>query len=79
MNILFSHFGIIYKGGFNRPFNLARGLAKLGHNVVIFTCQNQFKNFPYIKYYKDGVIIYAFPDILPKILTSKGYGFLSII
>ncbi|HPA13469.1 MAG: glycosyltransferase family 4 protein [Bacteroidales bacterium] len=78
MKILFSHYGIIYKGGFNRTFNLARGIAALGHEVVFYTCQNGWEKFPFKEETINNVKVFSFPDFLPYKLVSKGFGLLSI-
>jgi len=79
LKILFCHFGIVYKGGFNRTFHLARGVARLGHEVVFFTCQSGWKHFPYRRELKDGVLLYKFPDFFPKKIVSKGFGLFSTL
>ena len=71
MKILFSHYGIIYKGGFNRTFNLARGIAALGHEVVFYTCQNGWEKFPFKEETINNVKVFSFPDFLPYKLVSK--------
>lgn len=79
MKILFSHFGIKDKGGFSRTFNLAKGIAKQGHQVFFITNQEGWSSFPYIKEERDNVQIFSFPDILPKKFLNYGFGFLSIV
>ena len=81
LNILICHYGIVDKGGFSRNFNLAKGLVKLGHKVVILTASNKLKlfKFPYKKLIRNDVVILIFPDFIPKFLLEGGFGFISII
>jgi glycosyltransferase involved in cell wall biosynthesis len=78
MNILVSHYGIFEKGGWGRTFLQARALAKTGHKVVLITSSS--KNIIFINKIRiDDVTIICFPDFLPKSITSKGFGIISII
>ena len=80
MNILFSHYAIIYKEGFGRSFMLAKNLARLGNSVTFLTCQpsNQFK-FPYYTVKEENVLIIAFPDFVPNFFRRTGFGILSTV
>lgn len=80
MNILFSHYAVIDREGFGRTFMLARELAKLNHQVILFTTQHA-KTFvwPVMVEQREGVKIYAFPDIIPMNLRRTGFGFLSLL
>ena len=78
-SILFSHYGIYNRGGFGRSFPLAKGLIKLGHKVTFLTVQDKTFKFPYKIITKENLKIVAFPEVFPKVLVEKGFGFLSII
>lgn len=80
MNILFSHYAIIDKQGFGRTFMLARELVANGNELTFLTSlpANKFK-FPYYYEKRDGVHIYAFPDIVPDFMRRTGFGVLSTI
>jgi glycosyltransferase involved in cell wall biosynthesis len=75
---LFIHGGINSEGRWGRTFPLAVAVAKHGYEVTILTTRN--KNQKGLLYSIDfirGVKIISFNDIFPKILLSRGYGFLS--
>ena len=78
MNILVSHFGIFKKGGWGRTFSLAESLVVLGNNVTVLTTNPGF-SLVIQKKKINGVIVYIFPDIVPSLLTSKGFGVLSLL
>jgi len=79
LKILFSHYG--YKGGsgYSRSFQLAKELAKIGHEVYFLTTQYKKFRFPVVKEIKQGVHIYSFPEIVPIQMTRTGFGLLSLI
>jgi glycosyltransferase involved in cell wall biosynthesis len=77
MKILITHYGIKDRTGFNRNYSLARGLAKLGHKVVLLTTQENGFVFPLDKEMRDGVEIRSYPDIVPRIFRHGGFGLLS--
>lgn len=79
LKILFSHFGLYRKGGWGRTYSLAKGLSELGCFVTIITTSANISLFPQKVIVGTNLIIIIFPDIIPKKITSKGYGFLSII
>lgn len=78
MNILVSHYGIFEKDGWGRTFLQARALAKAGHRVVLITCSSK-RSILINKICIDNVTIISFPDFLPKSITSKGFGIISVI
>lgn len=80
LNILFSHYAIIDKEGFGRSFMLAKELAILGNELTFLTSLpvNQFY-FPYKKEIRDGVLIIAFPDIIPNFMRRTGFGLLCFL
>lgn len=78
--ILVSHYAIIDKEGFGRTFMLAKELAFNGNQVTLITDlpANSFI-FPYKKELRDGVEIFAFPDIIPDSFRRIGFGILALI
>jgi glycosyltransferase involved in cell wall biosynthesis len=80
MKLLFSHYAVIDKEGFGRTFMLAREMALRGHAVDLLTTLPSGKFiFPYRKEERDGVQLYAFPDIVPDALRRTGFGALSVL
>ena len=80
MKILFSNYAILDNAGFGRSFMIARELAILGNDVTFLTTlpSNQFF-FPYKKEIRDGLLIIAFPDIVPNFMRRTGFGILSFL
>jgi len=80
MRILFSNYALLDKTGFGRSFMLARELAIIGNKVTFLTGlpSNKFI-FPYKKEVRDGVLIIAFPDIVPNFMRRTGFGLLSFV
>jgi len=79
--IIFSHYGTLDGGdacGFTRSFNIAKNLVKIGHNVEFITTQKSGFKFPFYYEIRDGVKIFAFPEILPYSFRKGGFGFLSL-
>ncbi|MFA7361207.1 MAG: hypothetical protein WC139_09240 [Candidatus Kapaibacterium sp.] len=79
VKILIAHYGMKDKAGFSRNFSLAKGLAKLNHNVVLLTTQSSGFIFPFETENRNNVRILAFPDIVPQSFRRGGFGFLSTI
>ena len=80
-SIIFSHYGTIDGGeacGFTRSFQLASSLAKIGNKIYFLTLQKKGFQFPYKKEIRNGVNIYAFPEILPYFLRKGGFGTISL-
>ena len=77
MNILFLHYGI-YRGGdsngWSRTYNLAKGMAKLGHKVTIYTTANVQSKTSALKLELDGNLkIKIFKDFLPNRFRKGGF------
>lgn len=82
LRILFSHYGTIDGGdacGFTRSFALARGLVNFDNEVFFLTTQKNTYKFPYLREERDGVIIIAFPEILPYAFRKGGLSPLSTL
>ena len=77
MIILFSHYGLYKKNGWGRTFELAKGLAKMGHKVSLLTSGDSKYPFFY-SFEEEGIKIILFNDIIPVNLLSSGYGLLSL-
>lgn len=77
MKILVSHFGVFKKGGWGRTFSLANALVELGNNVTVLTTSPTI-SFRIIKKNINGVNVIVFPDFAPSLMTSKGFGVLSL-
>jgi hypothetical protein len=77
MNIVFLHYGIYQGGdsnGWSRTYNLARGLAKLGHSVTLYTTSNAEVNKTTTKHEKDsGIQIKIFKDAFPNRFRKGGF------
>lgn len=67
-------------GIFYRSFNLAKGLAALGHDVEFISTQKkgEFK-FPWKREVRNSVSIISFPSIMPTKIKKLGYAPLPII
>lgn len=79
LKILIAHYGMKDKAGFSRNFSIAKGLAKIKHDVVLFTTQSNGFKFPYEVEIRDNVRIISFPDIVPQSFRRGGFGFFSTI
>lgn len=80
--VIFSHYGTIDGGdacGFTRSFKLAAGLVGEKHEVVFLTVQKNGFTFPFRLEVREGVKIYAFPEVLPYAFRKGGLGSLSIL
>ena len=78
MKILISHYGIFKKGGWGRTFSLAKGLVDLGNDVTLLTTWPK-KSLLIKRQNIDGVKVIIFPDIIPNMFTSKGFGLTSLL
>ncbi|MFA5012846.1 MAG: glycosyltransferase [Ignavibacteria bacterium] len=79
MRILIAHYGMKDKAGFSRNFSIAKGLAKINHDVVLLTTQSNGFKFPFEDEIRNNVKIISFPDIVPQSFRRGGFGFFSTI
>lgn len=69
LNILFLTKSMYDMYGFSRPFNLAKGLVELGHQVTFICAVSESSRHHEIR---DGVEIIAFADFLPYQVKKGG-------
>ncbi|RMH19010.1 MAG: glycosyltransferase [Gammaproteobacteria bacterium] len=76
MNILFLTKSVIDHHNFSRSFQLARGLAELGHEVTFVAASVNGRG---LRETRDGVNLVAFPDPLPYRIKKGGLSPIDIV
>jgi glycosyltransferase involved in cell wall biosynthesis len=79
MKVLFSHYGMIDGAGFSRSLPIANGLADIGYEVILITCQDKGFRLPFKREKRGNLIIISFPEFLPKSFRKAGLGLSSIL
>ena len=80
LKILLSHFGRHNLDGYNRTYNLAIGLSKLGNDVVVLTTAHKGYSLR-IRTIKvsESLKVLVVPDFLPAKLRKGGFGLINCL
>lgn len=78
MRVALFHFGMYKKGGWERTFSLAKGLAANGCCVTVITTDDK-KGIAYNINKVEGINVIRCKDVLPDIVLTKGFGLFSFI
>jgi len=76
LRIAFISVGVYERKLFSRSFYLARGMARLGHDVTLITCSQDYR---FLREYREGVKIIATPEVISYRLRKGGLGFVDTI
>lgn len=76
MRVAISCAGVVNRKGYARNLCLARGLAKLGHDVTLLICNDKFR---FERISRDGVHLVLLPELAPYRLRKGGLGLIDLL